>query len=221
MFQTEYNDNWAELFQEVRESDLPTDANIIRSHVGYMIKTETNKRKLKARLCPYGNEDNDRYRVRKYSLNAQVNVVRLLIYIFTFLQFYIGAADIKGAYLQSRPIKREGNVRPPRELHLMHKEQLGVLCKFLKVPYGIVEAGREWMLASEAWMLTDVALARVTGISQIFVRRDTKGKLKLLANLMDDVLDEGKREELDDFIEKMSKQLEIRMIKKKPKFLFA
>lgn len=39
-FEKEFKDNWADAFQEVKEAELPAEANIIRSQVGYEIKTD-------------------------------------------------------------------------------------------------------------------------------------------------------------------------------------
>lgn len=96
-------------------------------------------RKLKGRLVPHGNRDNERGDIRKDSSTAQFDVIRLLLCLTTFLGLRLGLADVKGAYLQSGPIQRELYVRPPREW----KGPRGILWKLTKLPYGIVEAGRQ------------------------------------------------------------------------------
>lgn len=80
-----------------------------------MKKDEAGSRKLKGRLCPNGNEDDDKDPIRKDTANAQLNVVRILLSLVTFLQFEARIADIKGAYRQSGPISRDIYILLPRE----------------------------------------------------------------------------------------------------------
>lgn len=68
---------------------------------------------LKARICPHGNRDVEKDYVRKDSATAQYDVILLILAIVTFLPFRLGLVDIKGAYLQSGPIRRDIYVRPP------------------------------------------------------------------------------------------------------------
>lgn len=221
-FNKEFEDNWRGAFQEIHEEDIPMDANIIRSHVVYKIKTdEAGHRKLKARLCPHGNEDAEKDQVRKDSANAQLSIVRLLLSLTSFLGFKVCTADIKGAFLQSGPIQREIYFKPPREWHYVQKYRKGVLWKLLKMPYGIVEAGRQWMIASEEWMIKEAGLKRVFGISQLFVKRNTNGKIVLLvAKLTDDFLACGNGPMLNEFFSKMQERFEVGMINHGPSFKF-
>lgn len=157
----------------MNECEVGNDANVVTSHVVYKIKTdELGERKLKARIIPHGNEDAEKGEIRKDSSNAQLSIIRLLLSLVTFLGFAIKTADIKGAYLQSGPIKRDIYVRPPREWYFNHRYKKGTLWKLIKLPYGIVEAGRQWMLTIEHWMLTAGGMSRVFGISQLFVKRN-------------------------------------------------
>lgn len=83
-----------------------------------------------------------------------------------FLGFRIGTADIKGAFLQSGPIRRYIFVRPPREWPRLR----GRLWKLLKLPYGITDAGRQWQVVVEDWMLTQAGVGEklwpITTISE-------------------------------------------------------
>lgn len=86
--------------------DVPNDANIITSHVVYKVKTEKDgKRTIKSRVVSRGNRDDDKDSIRKDSTTAQLNIIRLLLFLVTFLGFRLATADIKGTYLQSGPIK--------------------------------------------------------------------------------------------------------------------
>lgn len=105
------------------------------------MKTEENgKRFTKAQIVPHGNHDDEKDDVRKDSSNAPLFVIRLLLSLVTFFGFRIATADIKGAFLQSGPIKRDLYVRPPRQWSTIQ----GILRKLLMLPYGIGDAGRQW-----------------------------------------------------------------------------
>lgn len=96
-----------ESYEEVEDEDVPDDAKILSSYIVYKWRAdEEEERKLKACIVPRGNEDNDRASIRKDSANAKLAIIRLLVYLVTFLRFSIKTADIKGAYLQSGPIER-------------------------------------------------------------------------------------------------------------------
>lgn len=158
----EHESNWTDAYEEVSEREVPRDSNIITSHVVYKIKTdEEGRRKLKARIVPHGNHDNEKDCIRKDSSNAPLLVFRLLLSLVTFLGLRIGTADIKGAFLQSGPITRQIFVRPPREWPGLR----GLLWKLLKLPYGIADAGRQWQKAVESWMLEIAGMERVFGLS--------------------------------------------------------
>ena len=106
--QEEYQPNWADSYVEVQDKIVPKDANVIGSHVVYKVKVEENNQKrLKARLCPHGNHDDEKNNVRKDSATAQFDGIRLLCSVATILRFRIGCLDIKGAYPQSGPIQRD------------------------------------------------------------------------------------------------------------------
>lgn len=100
---------------EREDSSITTGARVVGSHVVHKVETdEESKRKLNARICPDGNEDSDKDEIRKDSSHAQLSIVRLVLSPTTFLGFSISTEDIKGAYLQSGPIKRERYARPLR-----------------------------------------------------------------------------------------------------------
>lgn len=197
----EHDSNWADAYEVMQENSVPRNANVISSHVVYKLKTEEDgKRKMKARIVPHGNHDDEKDDVRKDSSNASLSVVRLLLSLVTFLGFRIGTADIKGAYLQSGPIKRDIYVRPPRDWSTLR----GILWKLLKLPYGIADAGRQWQKVVEEWMLTQAGLERVFGIPQLFVKRDKDGYISLIiAKVTDDFLLGGAIEQMQLFIESL------------------
>ena len=144
--------------------------------------------KMKARLCPHSNHDSGKDSVRKDSATAQFDVIRLMLSIATLLSFDIGLIDINGAYLQSGPIKRDIYVRPPIEVG----ERRGVLWKLVKLPYGITEARRQWATVIEEWLLNTAEMERVNGMSQLFLKRSSRGDIILMiAKVTDDLLMAG------------------------------
>lgn len=218
----EHDSNWGDAYSKIPESEVPENANVVGSHVVYKVKCyEDGHKAIKARIVPHGNEDSEKNSIRKDSANAQLGTIRLLLSLVTFLRFDIWTADIKGAYLQSGPIKREVYVRPPKDYTNMTNTRREVLWKLLKLPYDIVEAGRQWKLALEEWMLTNGGLNRVHGVSQLFVKRNEKGKIVLLvAKLSDDFLMAGISNDLMTFTTTMGKRFIIGRVCKGPRYKF-
>lgn len=89
------------------ERDVKGNANVISSHVVYTVKNkENNVKRVKGRLCPNENRDKLKKVVRKGSVVAQFDVIRLLLSLGTIFLFRLACINIKGAYLQSSLIKR-------------------------------------------------------------------------------------------------------------------
>lgn len=148
----EHQDNWSEAYEEVPEGQVSRGENVIASHVVYKLKVdEKGGMKLKARICPHGNRDMLKDDVRKDASSAQFEVIRIAVSMATRMTGILGHVDIKGAYLQSGPIKRTIYVRPPRELGVKR----GIFWKLTKLPYGITEAGRQWVMPSHQWCLNN------------------------------------------------------------------
>lgn len=210
-FDKEHQSNWSDAYQTVPEKDVLRNANIITSHVVYKIKTdEQGDRELKARIVPHGNRDVEKESIRKDSATAQLCVIRLLLSIVTFLGFRLGFADIKGAYLQSGPIQRDIYVRPPKEWQGARGMLWRVLWRLTKLPYGIVEAGRQWQKTIERWMLSAGGLETVFGLSQLFLQRDINGNIILLvAKVTDDFLIGGSVADITRFIERMKNEFQV------------
>jgi len=208
-------DNWNGVYEEVQEDTVPLNANVIRSHTVFKIKKDENGvLSLKSRIVAHGNEDRDKDTVRKDSAAAQFVVIRLLLSIATLLGFRLGKIDVKKAYLQSGPITRQIFVRPPREWHTMSanapRSSRMILWKLRKLPYGIVEAGRQWHLVAESWLMETLKFERISGLSQIFIKRDDAGHIFLIvAKVIDDFLIAGNLESIKLFIAKAKKQFEI------------
>lgn len=179
--------------------------NVVGSHTVYKVKTdEEGNRKLKARLRSYENENEKREHIGKDSPNAKKALKRLLQSIVTFLGFLIETANIKGAYLQIEPVKRQIHLRLPKQWHSDPNYSTEVLWKLTKLPYGIVEDGRQWMPAIEERMLTHCRLKRVLGVNQLVLRRSDLGcMVVLVAKLSDEFLVGSKLDEIDTFLREL------------------
>lgn len=202
----EHDENWTGAYSEVMESDLPNNANVISSHVVFKVKTQDDESlRMKARIVVHGNRDADKDSVRSDCASADMMLVRMVISLTTIMGFNLASADIKGAYMQSGPIRREVYVRPPRDCH----RRRGVIWKLLKLPYGMTDAGRQWLLRAEDWMLGKAGMMRVDGINQLFVKRDGSTIKLIVAKVIDDFLIAGKTSDIREFLNDLSDEFEV------------
>lgn len=103
--------------------------------------------------------------------------------------------------MQSGPIKQTIYVRPPEEWALTRDYKRGTLWRLTKLPYGIVEASRQWQQTEETWMLQEMKFDRVKGFSQLFTKRDYKSQMALfLAKVTDDFLCSGAPKTITQFM---------------------
>lgn len=202
-------DNYRSAFQEVDVASLPRDANIITSHHFFGIKYDgqTEKLKLKCRMVPHGNKDQDKDLIRKDSATAQFPAIRLVFSTAVILGLDIASLDIKSAYLQAGRLSRERPVyvRPPKGWTSSWR----TVWKLLKPAYGLVDSGRLWQLAIEEF-LREQGLLPVSGIQQVFIQRAVDGEVLLLvAKVVDDMLLAGPRRVIEDFHLRLSQQFKV------------
>lgn len=76
---------------------IPKGSNLIRSNYFVEDKKDGNddKLKLKCRLAPNGNRDSYEEDIRKDSSTAEFHTIRLILSLFTILQFLIASLDVK------------------------------------------------------------------------------------------------------------------------------
>lgn len=86
-------------------------------------------------------------------------LTRMIITIRAVMDFSIEAADVKGAYMQGGPITRNIYVIPPKKVHEDNK----TLWNLTSLPYGMIEAGRQWGKTAEQWMINEADLKQVHG----------------------------------------------------------
>lgn len=213
-FEKEHNENWAHACHLVAETMVRDEANIVRSHVLYKIKQDVDGTKfLKARIFLHRNENRFKDNIRKDSTNALMASIRLTLAYAALSRFHIFMTNIKGACVQSGTISRQLYVRALREWHSMNSYERGHISKFSKLPYDIVDAGRQWILAVKGWLLKEAGLSRAITVSQFHVRTDTDGTIVLLlCKLSDDFLIGGEREYPKEFHHKFKTRFNVRNI---------
>lgn len=134
----EVEKQWNEEVEQVHEDKVGKTAKVIPSYAVYKVKAaEKDKKLLKARQYPNGNRDRMKKTVRKDTMTAEFDIIRLLLsFLITFF-FTRASVDIKGVYPQSGPIKRRIYVGPPLELLFPRH----IPWKLLKLPYCSTEPG--------------------------------------------------------------------------------
>lgn len=186
---------------------MTLEGNVITSYVVYKLKCDKRGQRIrKARIVPHGNHDDGKKFIRKDSATAQLNIIRLLPSLTMFLDFRLGMADIKGAYLQSGPVKRDIFVRPPSEWISIHEYRRGTLWLLIKLPYGIVEVGRQWRTTIETWVLDVMGFQRGYEWSQLFIERNNLQQIELIApEVTDEFLCSGKLGVIHEFTQQLRK----------------
>ena len=193
-------------YEEVKLNTLPRNANIISSQHFFQIKTDgaADKLKLKCRMTPHGNKDDDKDTVRRDSRKAQFPIIRTFICVCILLDFSFATLDIKSAYLQAGKFPRTIFVRPPKGW-----AEPGIVWRILKPAYGLVESGRLWQLAIERWFNRQ-DIFEVDGLPQLFVKHDAEGKIELLiAKVVDDLLIAGKKPAVAAFHELIADRFKV------------
>lgn len=108
--------------------------------------------------------------------------------------------------MQLGPVERRICVIPPYQLSIGR----GILWELQKLPYGIVEAGRQWLKVSEKWLQNRAKMESVPSSVQVLMKRDTDGRVILLVSkTFDDFLISGTRVALEDFITELQDRLEV------------
>lgn len=150
----QHDENCSDAYEIVEESSVPR-MRISSNHT----------------LCTkfrHGNRYREKDEIRKDASTAQFHVIRLMLALVTKMYIWIGLVEVKGACIQSGPIKRKLYVREPLEWYVTPRVCLWRLKKY---PYGISEVGRQWAISVEEWLLMDMLLESLYGVSQLFARR--------------------------------------------------
>lgn len=161
--------------------------------------------KLKGRIGVHRNRDADTHQVISDCAAADMAVIRLLLYIWTCLGFKFGAADIKGVYMHSRNITREVYVRPRREF----LRKRGVILRLLKLPFGLLSAGRERSTNIEGWMHLESKMEKIFGVPQMFIKRTGMEIELMVAKVTEKFLVEGNKDHIKSLMREIQPQFSV------------
>lgn len=103
---------------------------------------------MKARLVIHGNEEGDKERLYCGASSLRSTLIRVILSVAACFGFVFGVVDVSRAYHQSGGLPREIRIRSPAECMLYRMVWL-----LLSLPYGLVDAGRQWQLAMEVWLI--------------------------------------------------------------------
>lgn len=115
--------NWTGTYEVILDTAFPTGSNVIGSHIIYKVKIEDHGKRLQSRPCFHGKREKGKENIRKKFLTAQFDVIRLMASAAACMGLRLASIDIKGAYLQSGPIKSKIYICPPTE----YPDKRGVL----------------------------------------------------------------------------------------------
>lgn len=129
---------------------------------------------LKTRSFIHGSWDREPFAVRRDSSFADLRVFPLILFLGVILAISSGTADVRGAYLQCEPIRRDLFVCAIKEYAKSDEGQKGKcrrpLWTLLKLPYGVVEAGRQWLCAPICKILSEYGMERVSEADKLLMR---------------------------------------------------
>jgi Reverse transcriptase (RNA-dependent DNA polymerase) len=165
----------------------------------YKVKTdEAGKHKLKARLVLHGSKEQAADDIRSDAASIHFSLIRMILTIAAMMNFELAGVDAKKAYHQSGRAPRSILVRPPTECLAGRRSIWGLL----NLPYGLVDAGRQWQLAFERWLLDIMGFVTVPSMPQVFVMFEPSGSILLLVGkVVDDVIIAGAHKDIECFLE--------------------
>ena len=199
--QNAYDAEQSKFLQSVRRvhiSHVPRNANIIRSHVLYKVKSlDDNSLLMKARIAPHGNEDRERYNLRTDSESCSPLGIRVLQSIAVIKKWFLTKVDILSAFLQSGPAERDVYVVPPREC-----SDRWFYWLLLTAAYGLVNANVKWQKHCDN-TFNRLGLSSVKYIPQLFYLRGSDGLKLVVLKVVDDMLIAGSEEDRKRFLDKL------------------
>jgi Reverse transcriptase (RNA-dependent DNA polymerase) len=191
--------NYMNVVEETTYAQAEPHANVLSTHSFLKIKFEDGSDRLKCRLVPHGNRDEEKDTLRKDSSTAQSSVIRLFLAIAMRHKFSVASIDVVVTYLQSGPLPRRVFVRPPRGW-----AKPGCLWRLLRPAYGLVESGRLWQLTIVKWIFAREFVV-VPGAPQVFVLRQSGTLKMLIVKVVDDILACGPPDEIQAFYKDLSR----------------
>jgi hypothetical protein len=106
--------NYTNVVEETSYAQAGPHANVLSTHSFLKIKFEDGSYRLKCRLVPHGNRDEEKYAFQNDSSTAQSSVISPVLAIAMLHKFSVGSIDVVAVYLQSGPLPRRVFVRVMR-----------------------------------------------------------------------------------------------------------
>ena len=188
----------------VHKSDVPRNANVIRSHVLYKIKTRDDASlTCKARIAPHGNEDRDREHFRTDSACCPPVGIRILFSLSVMFQWYLTKIDVKSAFLQTGSAQRDVYVIPPKE-----SADRGFVWLLTVARYGSVNANAKWQVHSDQTFI-DMGLNTLVYVPQLFYMHENGELVLIVVKVTDDIFIAGSDGYKRNFIHKLKHTYEL------------
>lgn len=186
-------------------ADLPSDANVVNSHVLYKVKhNDDGSLKLKARIAPHGNEDALKEIFTKDCTICPPTGLRIVESVASLLGWNVYKADVKSAFLQTGSAERQIYVKPPRESK-MRSTHLWLL---LTAAYELVNANAKWQVQSDA-CLYELGLRQCQQIPQLFYKRCDEELMVIVAKVVDDLKVAGSGDNAKVLIDQFNKKFKL------------
>lgn len=143
--------------------------------------------------------------IRGYCTSSDILVVTRVLAIRTCLVFTFGTDDIKGSFMESWPIEREVYFNPSIDFFRRRE----ILWRLRKLPYYVIDVGRQWMSKTKKWMTNDYGLERVFGVAQLCVKHEGNRIVLLVAKYTDNILISRAEREVERFAGELSKSFQV------------
>lgn len=190
--------------KEVHVSQVPSNANVVSSHVLYKVKKLDNDSLLcKARMAPHGKRDNEKGNLKIDSQTCPPIGFRILLSICSLFQWTLAKIDVKLAFLQTGSALRDVYVVPPRE-----SPRRPFYCLLLTAAYGLVNASAEWQRHSDDF-LRSLGFLQLVHVPQLFYMRRCEKRCLLAVKVVDDFLLAGEDVCTREVVKQVSKKYNV------------
>ena len=188
----------------VPRSNVPKNANVIRSHVLYKMKErDDGSLTCKARIVPHGNEDSEKKNLKTDSASCPPLGMRVLFSFCNIFGWYLSKIDVKSAFLRTGPANRDVYVIPPHQSAMRHFLWLSTVAT-----YGLVNTNATWQVHSDNTLIS-MGMNTNTFIPQLFTLLRDKSLILALIKVVDGMFITGPPHEKRKFIEKLSSIYEL------------
>ncbi len=183
------------VWEEVWATEVPEDANIMRSRFVLTIKEKGIPNEIcKARFVEQGFRDAEKLKTVHFACLVRPESLQLTLSMATANNWMLGTIDVTQAYLQGEHLPRDVYLQPPEEL-----SKKGKLIHLVKPLYALTDSGDLWYTALTNYLQSVLNLTHTTGDSGMYY--DARTRAGLLSTYVDDLLIAGS----SSFLENLSK----------------